>query len=332
MTKSGVSIIICTYNGSYVIEKTLEYLANQKHNIPVEIVLVDNASTDNTKQLADEWWNAHGTESLDYRSFIQSIPGKSYAQEMGYAKARYEYLLICDDDNWLNPNYIQNAYEIMKGNTVIGALGGWGIAESEVSKPGWFEKYGKYYATVKQGKKSGDITNAKGCLYGAGMLIRKSHWIELNDLGFRPLLTCRKGNSLSSGGDTEYCYALRLIGYRIWYDEQLHFKHFISSKRSNFEYIRKLRKTMSVSNFVVRPYLDKIKGDVVSEKDFKKQFLVSIRKKLMVNIKKGITGTFIEKEDAKDYFRYLKHLAFSYREYRKNLEILESWLKKASLN
>ena len=48
--KDGVSVIICCFNSSWVIEKTLEGLLNQKNinSIDYEIIVVDNCSNDNT--------------------------------------------------------------------------------------------------------------------------------------------------------------------------------------------------------------------------------------------------------------------------------------------
>ncbi len=322
----GVSIIICTYNGKARLAKTLEHLANQKHSCLLEIVLVDNASKDSTKDFADSWWAENGNSTIDYRSFAQPIPGKSFAQELGYEKANYEYLLICDDDNWLVNNYVQDAFDIMESNEEIGALGGWCEATFEKTKPLWFDHYARYYAVSKQGSQSGDITHIKGCLYGAGMMIRKSHWIALNKLGFVPLLTCRKGDTLSSGGDTEYSYVLRLLGYKMWYDERLYFKHFMPEGRLSLQYISSIRKAMSESNFAVSVYVDELENRKVLQKTFFKRFLKMVRKDFMNNVKKGIFGSFEDKEVAKEYFRTLQRLIFSYNEYYNNRETIKRWL------
>ena len=148
----------------------------------------------------------------------------------------------------------------MNSNSEIGALGGWCEAVFEESKPKWFDTYARFFAVSKQGVQSGDITNKKGCLYGAGMVMRKSHWLELKQRGFKHVLTCRKGTSLSSGGDTEYSYVLRLLGYKLWFDERLYFMHFMTNGRLHLDYVSRLRKAMTYSNFVLWPYLDCIEG------------------------------------------------------------------------
>ncbi|WP_339703434.1 glycosyltransferase [uncultured Marixanthomonas sp.] len=324
--KKGVSIIMCVYNGRARLADTLSHLVNQKTTCEVEIVLVDNNSSDNTKSFADNWWRENGNPTIEYKSFFQPVPGKSYAQELGYEKAKYEYLLICDDDNWLCETYVQNAFDIMEKEKKIGALGGWCEAVFENNKPEWFDKYAKYFAVSKQGKESGDITNKKGCLYGAGMIIRKSHWMVLNNLGFKPLLTCRKGDALSSGGDTEYCYALRLLGYRIWYDKRLYFKHWMPKGRMKLSYIQRLRKAMSESNFIVSVYVDELKNREVTQKTFYKRAFRSLKNDFLKQSKKRLKGSFEEKEISKEYFRGLYRLITQYREYSKNRNSIKTWL------
>ncbi|WP_047547851.1 glycosyltransferase [Psychroserpens sp. Hel_I_66] len=322
----GVSIVLCTYNGKSRLDTTLRHLVAQKIRIPCELIFVDNASDDGSKLYAEEWWLNFGVSSIDFRSFKQMTPGKSYAQDLGYAKATYEYILVCDDDNWLCETYIQTAFEIMESNDHIGALGGWCEAEFENKKPLWFDQYSKYYAVSKQGKRSGDITNKKGCLYGAGMVIRKSHWLELKLLGFEHLLSCRKGNSLSSGGDTEYSYALRLLGYSIWYDERLYFKHFMSQARLNFDYLSRLRLGMVDSNFILWPYLDFLRNKYQSRNEFLK---VAVNMIPVLMFKKSIdlmVGNYEKRERAKHYFKVWKYRLLHYSLYKKNHETIKLWI------
>jgi glycosyltransferase involved in cell wall biosynthesis len=328
MTK-GVSIVLCTYNGKNRLATTFEHLNAQQLNIPCELIFVDNASNDGTIDFADDWWNKNKSSHISYRSFQQPIPGKSYAQDLGYEKARYEYLLVCDDDNWLCNTYVQTAFDIMEKNKMIGALGGWCEGVFETDEPDWFDNYTKYYVVVKQGDKSGDITHKKGCLYGAGMMVRKSHWLQLKTLGFEHLLSCRKGDSLSSGGDTEYSYALRLLGYKIWYDERLYFKHFMASGRLNLNYVSRLRKALADSNFTLWPYKDILNNKKRSRIDFYKMALKTIPTELFKHLLYLNFGTFDKNENAKDYFRYLNRQLFLYSFYEKNWQIVNSWYQKS---
>lgn len=327
-TKSaGVSIIICTYNGKARLAQTFKHLISQKLDVPCEIVLVDNASTDGTRVFADAWWAENSQDSLiHYCSYVQPIPGKSYAQELGYSKAQYAYFLICDDDNWLCDTYVQQAYNIMTANPNVGALGGWCEAVFESEKPLWFPQYKRLYAVGRQAKFSGDITNGIGYLYGAGMVIRAAHWKELQKLGFQHLLSCRKGDALSSGGDTEYCFALRLLGYKIWYEESLYFKHYMTSGRLNLSYVSRLRKAMAYSNFVIMAYGDALSKRVFNKSLYFRRIMKELQRGIAKNVYRQLFGNYQQKEISKNYFRKLYYLCFHYREYVNHASFIKSWL------
>ncbi|WP_299226440.1 glycosyltransferase [uncultured Psychroserpens sp.] len=322
--KPGVTIALCTYNGIKLLEQTLKYIAAQELSIPCELILVDNASTDGTKHFADQWWEINGSKAISYKSLEQAIPGKSYAQDMAYEHAVYEYILVCDDDNWLNPNYVQLSYDIMQSNLSIGALGGSSEAAFESNPPEWFDRFAFYYAVGEQSEVNGDVTQSLGYLYGAGMVIRKSHWLELKAVGFEHILSCRKGNALSSGGDTEYCYALQLLGYKIWYDDRLLFKHYMTKNRLNLNYLSRLRSAMAYSNFVIHTYRCVLKG---IRPDQNKLLRSKLKKNFFKHSYKRIFGNYNEKEIAKNYFRQIKLIIVSHRERIKHYDFITSWAR-----
>ena len=326
MIGTGVSVIICTYNGNSRLGETLRHLAAQRLKCAAEIVLVDNASEDGTREFAEHWWKEHGKPVMELRTFYQPIPGKSFAQEMGYAEASYEYFLICDDDNWLASDYIQTAFEIMEANPEIGALGGRCSAAFETEEPEWWDQYAGYYAVAAQGDRSGDITGDKGCLYGAGMVIRRSDWENLGQLGFSPELTCRKGNTLSSGGDTEYSYCLRLLGKKIWYDDRLHFVHYMTTGRLNLNYLSRLRKALSDSNFILSAYLDELNQIHPTKADFREKVKTAVRSRSFKSrLKHRVFGDYEQKEQAKAYFRRLWNLWNGYPRYAQVRESIANW-------
>src|SRR5258707_15236118 len=122
---SGVSVIICCFNSAARIAPTLEHLYNQK-NISLsgwEVIIIDNCSTDNTSEKASKIWESFGPEKPRFKIVNESTPGLSTAREKGLDEAYYDYVLFCDDDNWLDENYLGIALNIMQNNPRIGALG-----------------------------------------------------------------------------------------------------------------------------------------------------------------------------------------------------------------
>lgn len=229
----GVSVIICCYNSARRLPETLKHLARQiiPESIPWEvIVVVDQASTDDTAAVVASVWQQAGAPTL-LQVLVEARPGKSVALETGFTIARYGVLVIVDDDNWLAPDYLERGFHLMCQHPEMGVLGGKITAAFEVEPPAWFQQFQSCYAVGAQGKISGDITDYKPHVAGAGMLVRKSAYEKLKQGGFRPVLTGGRRGNLTAGEDLELCYALAIFGYRIWYDDTLVLTHFMPRSR-----------------------------------------------------------------------------------------------------
>lgn len=232
--QEGISVIICCYNSSERIPKTVEHLFAQKlsDGMTMEIIIVDNASKDATTAVAQKLWDAQvNLPQVTFQVVPEIEPGLSYAREKGMSISSYKYLLFCDDDNWLNENYVQRTYTFLKEHKDYGAVGGNGKAACEITPPIWFEKFSSIYALGC--RNNGDVTN----VYGAGMGVKKS-LIQ----GYKTKLSDRKGNSLASGGDSEWCMQIQKQGYKIRQVCDNTFFHFIPKERLTTSYLYRLAK------------------------------------------------------------------------------------------
>ena len=236
----GVSLVICTYNGAARLPETLDRLARQEVAPAVrwEVLVVNNASTDRTPEAARESWP--GRAGVGFAIIDEPRPGLSHARNRGVAAASYEIVSFIDDDNRVSSNWVQTASEIMTAHPRVGACGGACEPVFESEPPAWFDEYRGNYVIGAQGDAAGDVTEARGWLWGAGLTIRKSVWRELQAAGFEPRLRDREGEKLSSCGDIEICYAIRLAGYRLWYEPALKIDHFIPEARMRWPYVLSL--------------------------------------------------------------------------------------------
>ena len=57
-----------------------------------------------------------------------------------------------------------------------------------------------------------------------------------------------------SGEDDEICYALKLIGYKIWHDSRLEMQHFIPQNRLNEDYLKRLMYGSATAILACEPY------------------------------------------------------------------------------
>lgn len=253
IAKYDVSIVVCCFNSANRLKKTLEHLAFQiTKKVNCELIIVDNNSTDNTAEMALKTCQLLQMPH-SFKIINEPKKGLSFARQTGIYNASGKYILFCDDDNWLQENYLEISFQFMENNLRIGVLGGNGIAVSSIELPNWFSTYQSNYAVGVQNIESG-IINFRRYVWGSGMMVRTSDLLNMYDAGFVSLLTDRKGDDLSSGGDSEICSWFLIIGKDLYYNEQLIFKHFIEPQRLTKEYFERLKIGMSLSVNVLSRY------------------------------------------------------------------------------
>jgi len=251
---NGISIILCCHNSAERLGATLKHLADQAlpDKIPVELILVNNASTDDTVTVALIEWAKHETPIV-MRVVDEENPGVVHARMRGVAEAHYVMIVFCDDDNWLMDNYLSIAWDRMSVNPKVGALGGQGIAVSDVPFPDWFEQNKSGYACAPQFHKSG-ICTGRMYLWTAGMITRKSILTTVFHPDHPMLLTGRKEGFTLSGEDMEICKRIILLGYDLYYDSGLVYKHFIPAGRLTKDYLEQLNQGVLLAIPVQRLY------------------------------------------------------------------------------
>lgn len=235
----GISVVVCTYNGASRLPATLEHLRNQSGTAGIvwEVIVVDNASTDGSAEIAKAQWPVDAPAPL--RILHEPRPGKTFALEKGFEAARCECILIVDDDNWLAPDWIQRLAELLARYPEAAAIGGKSAGAYQIDPPAWFERHKYQFAISPEDWQGGDWTD-RSPLWGAGFAFRKSAWMQLRADGVPFLLAGRKKGSLAAGEDTEFCYQLRLAGWRLRYEPSLQLQHYMPAGRLNWDYVRRL--------------------------------------------------------------------------------------------
>lgn len=251
----GVSIVICCHNSRARLGETLGHLVRQvvPAGLPWEVIVVDNGSTDDTSAAAEKIWAA-SSSAAPLRVISEPRLGLSFARARGLREARYDFVSLVDDDNWVGPDWVRLVSEIMTAQPRAGACGGISEAAFEKTPPNWFAQFSRSFAVGELTPEAADVTWSKGYLWGAGLSIRKPAWQKLHAEGFIPLLQDRSGSSLSSGGDTELCRALRLAGWQLHYDPRLRLQHFMPAGRLTWDYLRRLRHAFGASSVAIEAY------------------------------------------------------------------------------
>ncbi|WP_125722360.1 glycosyltransferase [Flavobacterium ustbae] len=252
--KYHITVLLCCYNSANRLQPTLEHLAKQKlrQDINYEILLIDNNSSDNTSETALKIWKDLNSKA-ELNAISEPVAGLSHARKKGVNCAKGGLIVFCDDDNWLEENYLQIAFDFMQEHTEVGVLGGKGIAVSSVEFPDWFTTYQGDYAVGVQAIESSDVSN-RGYVWGSGMVVRKDEILSLYNAGFKGSLTGRKGPDIQAGDDSEICKWYLIVSKSLYYNEHLIFKHFIEAFRLTVEYNKKLNQGFSQSHTTLNQY------------------------------------------------------------------------------
>jgi hypothetical protein len=112
-----ISIIIVTWNGKKYVEECLDSLRAYINSPDVEVIVVDNASTDGTPEMIEA--NYPGV------MLIRSDKNLGFARgnNLGIRKSTGEYVLLVNSDDVVHPGCIERCIEYMKQNPRVGLLG-----------------------------------------------------------------------------------------------------------------------------------------------------------------------------------------------------------------
>ena len=250
-----VSIVICCYNSSERLPVTLEHVSNLLcRNLLYELIIVDNNSNDDTSAVAEQIWKSLNKTEIKFNLVHEPNVGLTQARMKGVESSSGQYIVFCDDDNWLDSSYLHTAVRFLKRNPSVGIIGGKIEGILEGNKPDWWESDQSNFAVGSQAISSGDITR-RGYLWGAGMVVRKNI-VEVVYFGkIELMLVDRMGKQLSSGGDSELCQLAIFMGYKLWYLEDLKLSHFIPKTRLTDGYRDKLKIGLKSSHPVLHRYM-----------------------------------------------------------------------------
>lgn len=244
-----LSVIIPTYNPQIDrLQQTLNSLERQSlANQNWELIIIDNNSSNSFEQAIDLGWHHNA------RIIREEKQGLTYARLKGFENAIYDIIVMVDDDNILDENYLINAFKIFAENVELGAIGGKSTPIFENEVPSWLVNF---YGCLALRDLGNQCLTAKwenqypNCApIGAGMAIKKlalQTYINKINTGNHQI-TDRKGNSLSSGGDNDIVIEILKSGWHVGYFPKLTLQHIIPQERIATEYLARLNFESSCS-------------------------------------------------------------------------------------
>lgn len=194
-----LSVVLSTYNRSAVLKNALEkFLLQQTTGIEYEILLVDNNSTDDTKQVILSFVE----KDSRFRYIFENRQGLSYARNAGISAARSDLMVFCDDDVQVSPTWVQKNYEAFLRFPDADYIGGRVLPIWNGPVPKWVSSSMAPFALSDLGDEAFVVSPDKPhCLVGASLAIRRR---AFDKAGLFSIKTQRVKNTIGSTEDFDW--------------------------------------------------------------------------------------------------------------------------------
>lgn len=110
-----LSIVIPVYNRAAVVTRTLDSVAAQSFR-PLQLVLVDNNSSDGSIHVLESWAEAHRAPDFDVKVISEVAPGASSARNAGLSVVTSRWCMFFDSDDIMLPRHVERAMDIAYRN------------------------------------------------------------------------------------------------------------------------------------------------------------------------------------------------------------------------
>lgn len=120
-----VSICCLTYNMEKYIRQTLESFLMQSTTFPFEIIIHDDASTDNTREIIEEYASKYPAiiKTILQEENMHSKSGFNFQYTDVFPNAIGKYIAYCDgDDYWIDPLKLQKQVDYLESNPDYGLV------------------------------------------------------------------------------------------------------------------------------------------------------------------------------------------------------------------
>ena len=230
-----ISVIICTRNRAHALRESLDSvrIAAGDGAPSVELVVVDNGSTDSTYATVETWAKDLPPE-LPVRLVREPRAGLSIARNTGVANARGDIILFTDDDCRLESDYLKRLGEVYATQSGAVIIGG----RVELGDPQDLPM------TIKTDRTPAmfDGVDVGSFVIGSNLTLNRTAWtiVGLMDERFGA------GGDFKASEETDYLHRAHLAGIPILYRPELCIYHFHG--RRTVPEVKKLWRNYSIGN------------------------------------------------------------------------------------
>lgn len=195
-----ISVVIATYNRSGILPTALDCVLQQEHGgVRYEVIVVDNNSTDRTKEIVD-CYISQGHTNLRY--FLEPRQGVSYARNTGLANARAPIVAFTDDDVCVSRDWIAVIKREFEQHPDVDCLGGRVLPHWNEEPPDWLTRDHWMPLALQDYGDESFYTDTENplCLVSSNLALRRAVFEDIGQ--FEPDLQ-RVKNGIGSMEDAE---------------------------------------------------------------------------------------------------------------------------------
>lgn len=112
--KKLVSLIVTVFNKQDTIQKCLNSIKKQSY-VKIEVLVIDDGSTDNSSKIARKVCEADNR----FKYYYQRNNGVSSARNLGLYKAKGDFVLFIDGDDFIDSNYVEKIMRYSNYDIVV---------------------------------------------------------------------------------------------------------------------------------------------------------------------------------------------------------------------
>lgn len=222
-----LTVAICTYNRATLLRECLQSLALQSvSSDDYLIMVVDNNSTDNTREVCDEM----AGEFPHFEYFFEANQGLSIARNSAWRHINTPWIAYFDDDALACPKWIETVFKTINEQT-FDCFGGPFYPWYRDGRADWFlDEYASNYELFKYQ----EVTELKKeHVAGCNMVFRTEVLEKIGGFSEKIGMT---GSVVAYGEETQVQNKLREAGMTVGYIPELKIQHYIQPSRQTIQW------------------------------------------------------------------------------------------------
>ncbi len=230
-----ISAVICSYNRARFIISAVESIFNQDFNkSQLEVIVVDNNSTDNTTALLEKYKIDHPAYNLRY--YVERNQGVAFARTRCTKEARGAIVAFLDDDSTAQPGWLSSIVDFYQAHPEVYSTGGKITPRFLTGIPDWYSKY--FFGLVGNFDLGPNVKQLTANRYpcGANMSFRKEVFEEIGyfnaDLG-------RKGTGLLATEEKDIYKRILAAHHDVYYLPHVEVLHSVESNKFDKAYVKR---------------------------------------------------------------------------------------------